>query len=316
MKKLFLRALTIMVAVGLTCLGIVALPLKSYNINLGLADKHLRLAAISTPKIIFIGGSSLALGLDSEIVERQTHMQVVNMGLNGGLGLRYMLDEVKANIRPGDIIVISPEYEHWHGSLLDGGLNMLWAIRANPKSITALSSPNQILVIAQNAPEFIQEKFSELLPGRRNPVYNRDAFNQYGDFVNHLDQLHVEPLGSIARINEQPDNPNTTEVLRAFAIYANCRNARVVYSFPPLAATQLALSDNKTAIDHILAELNGISEIQVIDLPTDNVYPDNTFFDTVYHLNADGRKTRSNKVAQELVLVIAAATSATGKIVC
>ncbi|NJN99608.1 MAG: hypothetical protein HC875_38655 [Anaerolineales bacterium] len=304
MNRLTRRFILLAGLVALTCLGVTVWPTKSYNIYSSLADKHQRLAAVESPKIVFIGGSSLALGLDSETVQSRIRRPVVNMGLNGGFGLRYILDEVISSIGPGDVIAISPEYEHWTGTLLDGGLNMLWAIRANPRSIFSLTSPNQYVVLIRNLPEFNQGKFMEILPGRYDPIYNRDAFNDYGDFVNHLNQPKSLHLGGVERINTQAENPETAKVLQDFALLAESRGATVVYSFPPLAETQFKFSDNQTAIAHIVEQLKTIPQITLIDHPADHIYPDTMFFDTVYHLNAEGRKLRSTKVATGLLKIV------------
>ena len=143
MKRLFAKILLIVGLVFLTYLVLFFLPSKSTLVYASILDKHQLLQRAGSPKIVFVGGSSLALGLDSALIHTKTGLPVVNMGLNGGLGLRYMLEEVKPDIGPGDLIVVSPEYEHWYGSLLEGGLNLLWVLQIRPNFIGFLSSPAQ-----------------------------------------------------------------------------------------------------------------------------------------------------------------------------
>ena len=301
MTKLAGRLLCLIIGVAGACLVIVLWPLQSGNLYLSVADKHDRLEACGSPKIIFVGGSSLALGLDSELIETALGWPITNMGVNGGFGLRYMLDEIKPALRAGDIVVLSPEYEHWYGTLLEGGLNMVWAIRAHPASLWYLSSPRQFLTLAANAPEFLQGKFLEMLPGRRDPIYNRAAFNRYGDFVNHLPLEPAPQIGGLERIDAQAFNPETAAALQSFAIFAEQHGAQAVYSFPPLAESQYRFADNRAAIDRIVQALNDLPRLSVLDRPADHVYPDELFFDTVYHLRGAGRALRSRQVAAALL---------------
>ena len=45
----------------------------------------------------------------------QTHfgVQVANMGLHAGLGMNYMLYEIKPYLRQGDVLVVVPEYNQF-----------------------------------------------------------------------------------------------------------------------------------------------------------------------------------------------------------
>jgi hypothetical protein len=63
-------------------------------------DKEYRLATLPGPRVVFVGGSNVAFGLDSAIIERWTGRRSVNMGLYVNLGLPFMLDEVRAGLRP------------------------------------------------------------------------------------------------------------------------------------------------------------------------------------------------------------------------
>src|SRR4051812_8219671 len=62
-------------------------------------DKHKRINQINSPKIIFAGGSNLTFGLNSEEVEKEFSVPVVNLGLHAGLGLTFILNELKATIK-------------------------------------------------------------------------------------------------------------------------------------------------------------------------------------------------------------------------
>ena len=58
-------------------------------------DKHEIANGIKQPKLIFAGGSNLAFGIDSELIEKKIGKKVVNLSLHAGLGLEFILNELK-----------------------------------------------------------------------------------------------------------------------------------------------------------------------------------------------------------------------------
>ncbi len=304
MIKALLKYLVLFSFIPITYLIIFLVPVKSDLIYASIVDKHNLLKNTDASKIVFVGGSNLALGLDSELIQKETGRPVINMGLNGGLGLRYMLNEIKPYIRDGDIIVMTPEYEHYYGGLLDGGINLLWIIQIMPESIRYIS-PNQYLELLKKIPEFMQQRAKEILSFEQDPVYNRRAFNEYGDFVNHLGLQPKENLGGVKRINQEEFNAEAIQVTREFVEFADNKGVVVVYIFPPLAESQYQLEDNSITIAGLYDQLKGISNLNVLSTPEEYVFPNKLFFDTVYHLTREGREARSVSMADQLNLFLA-----------
>ena len=88
-----------------------------------LRDKQKLLKNTPGPKLVLVGGSNLAFGVDSEKIEQQTGMRVVNMGLHGGVGLPYMLSLALPELKSGDVVVVSPEYElFFQSAMLESAL--------------------------------------------------------------------------------------------------------------------------------------------------------------------------------------------------
>ena len=74
--------------------------------NASLIDKVARLKNINGPKIILVGNSNLAFGINSPMIERAFGMPIVNLGLHGGLGNAFHEYIAKLNIHSGDIIIV------------------------------------------------------------------------------------------------------------------------------------------------------------------------------------------------------------------
>ena len=89
--------------------------LMTDNYNATILDKDHRLRTAPGRRIIFVGGSGLAFGLDSELVAARYGCSPVNMGLSAGLGPRFMLQHAGSGVRRGDVVVICFEDSLYFG---------------------------------------------------------------------------------------------------------------------------------------------------------------------------------------------------------
>ena len=107
----------------------VFLPSQFSNTFVGaLDDKYERLSSIEEPKVVVIGGSSVAFGLDSEKMEELLDMPVVNFGLYAAIGTKAMVDLSRDQIKSGDVVVLAPELDPQTLSLYFSSKNTLEAI--------------------------------------------------------------------------------------------------------------------------------------------------------------------------------------------
>lgn len=61
---------------------------------------------IDEPKVIIAGGSGAHYTINSEVLEAELGMPVMNLGSNGGVGLNVLLPSVVDEVKPGDIMQI------------------------------------------------------------------------------------------------------------------------------------------------------------------------------------------------------------------
>ncbi len=294
-----------------------------------LIDKHARLAEITSPKIVLVGGSNVALGIDSTVIENVMSRPVVNMGFGCILGLRYMLEEVKGNLSPGDIVVIMPEYDFFcvttnleSNARVNGSSALLNLVLVFPQASqwvlrTYASAPERVfdfiydcrrLVLAKV--EFYQRvlrsrydktfpKTEDLLGGAINMYDHREAYNSHGDMTAHLQKKSPGLNGmEVIAYGNYTFNDEAGEVVRKFAQFALEKNVRVVVAPPPLP--ERVYKKYKTRADDIFAHWQKIPNVEVIGSPEQFSFPENYFFDTAYHLTKFGRNLRSELVAQEL----------------
>jgi len=300
-----------------------------------LIDKHARLAKIQSSKIVLVGGSNVALGIDSELIERVIKKPVVNMGFGCILGLRYMLEEVKGNLEPGDIVVIMPEYDFFcvttnleSNARVNGSsalLNLLLVFPGAGQWVlsTYASAPERIydfiydcrrLVMAKV--EFYERvarsrydkdfpKTEDLLGGAINMYDHRSAYNSHGDMTAHLGKSAPGLNGmEVIAYGNYTFNEEAAEVVRKFAAVAAKKNVRVVVASPPLP--ERVYKKYKNRADDIFAHWKLIPNVTVLGSPEQFVFPENYFFDTAYHLTKFGRNLRSELLTQDLLQLIPA----------
>ena len=119
MKKLIACMLTIFAAIPLIlAVWGFAVPAQYRETFVGeLPAKRAMLAAESDkPRLIIVGGSAVAFGVDSALLAQELpDYQPINFGLYAALGTRVMLDLSIDELRPGDISIVMPEQQsHAH----------------------------------------------------------------------------------------------------------------------------------------------------------------------------------------------------------
>lgn len=251
-------------------------------------DKLDSLRRTGSPRVILIGGSHAAFSIDSARLGEGLGGPVVNMGLHGGLGLRYMLDAVGPWLREGDLVAVVPEYEQFVGNQFDGSKELLelffltrdWGLlrRVTP---TMLLEANQTIV--------------DWAPFRPPPPpYRRSGFDRHGDMVEHLG-MPARPINRSALLSAQLDD-RAIAYLAEFVRRCERRGVRAVFLPPSIARTDFEL--NGAAIARIDAALRRSLARHVAARPEDFVYEDDAFYDSVYHMNAPGRANRTERMIE------------------
>lgn len=86
---------------------------------------------IDGPKIVLVGDSNLAFGINSEDIEDAFNMPVVNMGLHGGLGSIFSERMARINVDEGDIYIILRWSFEGDGEIEPSQVEMIWTIIEN-----------------------------------------------------------------------------------------------------------------------------------------------------------------------------------------
>ena len=267
-------------------------------------EKHARLERTSAPRIILVGGSNLAFGVDSARLEKTLGRDVVNMGLAAGLGIDFMLNEIEPALQRGDIVVLSLEYDRFSGGY--NPLTLRQAVEYRPANFRHLEFRqwNRVVVrgglsilggIARRAVRLHSEPSFTL---NKPSAYLRSGFNTWGDLTTHHgvqgSYAPSSPAGEEALHTDWLPTKRVLSHLRTFA--RKCNESGVVFSYScPPQPDGISRAQRKT-VALILDQLDTIPNLEILDSPEDHTYPDSYFFDTGYHLTQKGAQGRTEKL--------------------
>ena len=307
MKKLIMQISALFLLVFLTDMAIIVISGRDHSYFIAAnIDKQEKLRGTSSPKIVFVGGSGLAFGLDSKLVEGAIKFPVVNMGLHAGVGLKYMIDEVMPYVNEGDVVVVVPEYDYFYGDIVYGNCQLIDMIVLYPENIRYLSARQYVPIlrlIFENAQARFQNSIVKIVKGDKNRgynnVYRRDGFNDYGDMVAHLDKESADvasmSLGIGGKFNE-----DTIRILVEAGNVLIDKKARLYFLYPAIPDLFYRKYNNNKSLQEVHKNLLNSFGVAVLGEPGEFIFPVEYFFDTPYHLNKAGRKARTEQLIGKL----------------
>ena len=294
MKRFLLKSCVFFVVPVVVVIGLAVLVppdrngyLMAYHVKLA------RLDSCPSPRIIFVGGSNLAFGLDSRAVEDSLHLSVVNMGLHGGVGFRLPMEDVAGHVRRGDMVVMQIEY----GNFFSGG-------NGEPETIPQFMAAThwrfwgqlnarQTKNVLAGMPRLAASNLKRLLRAacggsfhstRSDSVYRYVAsgFNNYGDEVSHW---HLSPSDMETSSLRPPSLADDDFLSWLNGIIIRCeRRGVTVVMLPPVCPKSHFEVSYNPVIAHCL---DSIGHPYFID-PHDMVVPDSMSYNGGYHVNHAG----------------------------
>ncbi len=264
-----------------------------------IGPKHERLGSLPSPKVIVIGGSNATFGIDSEVLENALCKPVVNMSLHASLGFRFMVDEVKGSLGPGDLIVVALEHSGYSEPDKDNDTHILTVDRY-PEALDYLpwfTRPRVLMGVMLMRMQAVYKVWTGAWKDNSNDkVYRASGFNERGDIISHLGLPQRGP-GSKERIPYI--EPAVSEAFFPMAVElldsASVHGAKVVFTWPSTARSSYRPERN-VAIETLLKE-HGIG---FLGRDVEYVQEDTAFYDTHYHLRAAGRQYRTARLVRDL----------------
>lgn len=266
-------------------------------------DKYDGLINDNGKKIILVGGSNLAFGIDEYMLSEATGYSVHNLGLHASMGGVFDTELAKANIGEGDIVLLGYEYiwkDDWYFSslvsvdLVMSGIDSRWdmyrhiPVRCLPEIIGYL-------------PTFCEKK-ATYVPV--DGIYSRDSFDENGnmslerEFMMDDFDVNAYEYGGWVSLYGITISQQSIDYLNDLKEYVESRGAQVYFIAPVLYKKAQGSGDETfIAFPPLVEEKTGI---RYISNPLDYLFGDEYMFDKIYHCNELGAEYRTQILISDL----------------
>jgi len=260
-------------------------------------QKDSLLTNIDSPRIIFVGGSNLVFGLNSQMIKDEMNLNPINAGLAINFGLIYMMDDVLNYIKPGDYVVLAPEYQHFFGNHAFGGNDLFRLLMDVERSGFAKLRYEHIPNLIKSMPTYFLSKFKykQYFYDSKNDVYGKHIFNEYGDSYFHYG-LERREFNIVKPIKDNFSYSIIKEI-NNFNDQINAKGATLFVTYPGFQAASLEVIEEQ--VDKIQKELEK-SKLVILGTPERYLMPDSLMFDQIYHLSKKGVDRRTKLLIEDL----------------
>lgn len=292
------------IMVMLTFYGIVKYPADVFSTSYqsAIQDKFRTLKETDEPKIIIVGGSNAAFGMDQKMLEEATGYKVVNLGLHAGFGQLFHSELSKANINKGDIVLLSYEYNWCNDKqfksigteLVMSGIDSHVELYRYMPLRTWPSILGYLGTYAYKKNTFVPAEGQ----------YSREAFDRETGQMTFLRNYNmndyrtqIDLYGTID-ISDTVISDVSIEYLKRYKSFIEQKEAVVCFVAPPLLREAVTCSLDE--FEKIKKEEQEIIGIPYISNPIDYLYPETLMSNSIYHCNSRGEKERTRQLINDL----------------
>ncbi len=314
MKKSWIRfiALLLLLALPFAAVGAVGFLLPAQFEKTFLGEFHKRveeLYATEEEKIVIIGGSSVAFGVDAELLSETLKRPVVNFGLYATLGTKVMMDYSLDALGEGDIVVIAPEMNAQTWSLYFNAETMWQALDGHFSLLTKLDR-DDLPAMMGSFWRFAKTKLSYL--GKDldpDGIYNASSFDEKGFLRYHRDRDYNIMAGGVD--TSMPIGFETEIVSAEFIAYVNeyiaaaeKKGAKVYLGFCPMNELALPVDIELKDLENFTAFLGENFDCEILGDPNNMIYRAGYFYDSNFHLNSAGATLHTRQLALDIAEVL------------
>jgi len=257
-----------------------------------------------SPRVLIMGGSNTVFAINSERMQNELGLPVVNTSLHGEIVINSMR-EMEPYIQKGDIVVVMLEYELFASQdALDGKDFFVAQWVEYDMSRVRLFPIQRDLKLLQT---IINLKFNRGLTRLMGVDFGRGVFisanfNAQGDFIGALLAPPIDDINNKSSYMPRKQfYPGTYAFLEEFNQAALAKGAVVYYEFP----ASRELNCGVTGVDAFQKFYDNLLKNTTIPIITpfdlnQICLPDSMFYDTIYHVNGDGREILTTRIIRDL----------------
>lgn len=276
----------------------IATPSQYGNTYYGeLAVMYDKLYKTENRKIVVLGNSAVAFGVDSALLQRELNdcdidYDVCNFGLYGALGTKMMMDLSLDAIQEGDIVIFMPELITQSMSLYFSSEQAWRALDCNKEMMNRLDVENRKQLFGGYV-NYVAEKFSYFLNGGANGsgVYASDSFDENCDMKNFSREENTMQGGydpnSLIDFSVSLLEENFVDYVNAYHSLITQKGAKMYFYFAPINE-RCVTEEGKNNIDSFCGALSDQFNFTILGNPNDCIMQAEWFYDANVHLNSYG----------------------------
>ena len=304
MKRFILRFVVFLVPLCIVLFMGALLPTTpkaSKSLILSAVQKDSLMEHAEGPRLIFVGGSNLSFGLDSERIRDSLKINPINTGIHASIGLKYMVDNSLQYIQKGDVVVLVPEYMHFYRDINSCSDELLRSIFDVDIDNIKLLNGKQLMNLISFLPKYSLSKlkFTDYFGWKEHDIYSVNSFNSFGDANAHwnLKDRNFPPYETSKDVFQE----DYLETILNYQSVISQRDAVLYISFPGLQSISYENIENQVIEVEKKLQMLGIP---ILGNARQYKMPNNMVFNTPYHLNIKGVEHRTNLVISELKKVL------------
>lgn len=274
-----------------------------FDFDSAYADKYMRLVSSQGKRLIIVGGSNLAFGLNCQMLsDAFPDYAIVNLGGSYLYGLRPALDILKNNVRQDDLVIFAPEYYDTMFATVETDTISNWEyVESNYDILNDIDLLNNRTFLTSYV-DYLNKKRS-ILPGHQtnvDNVYGRYVMNIYGDIT--TPRVH--------KSDNMPDLPNeyliTEEGMRRINDCLRTltdKGATCLWSYPVMTYGAFSAEITEAATSKFVEKLKASLDSNcctVISEIMDYFVDPSLTYDSVYHLTLEGTALRTDQLIQDI----------------
>mgnify|MGYP003342957114 CR=1 FL=1 len=260
-------------------------------------------------KVLFVGGSNVLFGIDSKQFSESTGIPSLNFGFAAGMGPELILDLISNHLSSEDLVVMNWEYEHFRferSGIIDlTYLNLLMSYQHEFKRKLPFIDQRH-LSLSTPFSHFREAVLCHFNPLVDNNIYRCNWLIDNEGNVRSNKGVQISKKELIA----SPSSLLTTEItftsdikdiFSNFVKDCRKRNVQLFASWPNTFANPVYFENEivDANIKTIRRFWNSMG-VEVVGNYKDSMLESEYFYDTVYHLNAEGVRLRTEKLTSQL----------------
>lgn len=273
-----------------------------------LAPMYRRLKETSGPKLVILGGSNVAFGLDGAYLEQLLRQQgysytVCPFGLYAAVGTCAMLDLSLDTLSEGDVVVLAMEPTSETLSCYFGA-TAFWKCAEESSDLLLPLAGSRKGALTGNYLSYLQDRLSlihtDSIP-HPTDVYSKAAFDA------DCNMIYSRPGNSMA-LGYDSGTPvdfsaitiheDFAEQVNHYCQEAGKRGASVYLSFSPVNRTAVV---EEAAVSDFFSQCLDAFSCRIISDPSRYILDSGWFYDSNFHLNTAGAQLRTFRLAEDLL---------------